>query len=121
MTPMKKYEPERVGTSTMMNTNMATPHLLRLILDLQTRREKNVGNVETAGRGRNPLFPATKVLPYISCPNKEVETSLYRRYGKTLTSMGQAQLGVVSTSPQPSVVYKLQCARLRGLVRNNNI
>ncbi|MFS7951941.1 hypothetical protein Hanom_Chr07g00601141 [Helianthus anomalus] len=56
-------------------------------------------------RGKNPLFPVTKVWRlHIFCPNNEVNTSLYRGYGPPLTSMGQTQLGVISTSPQPSVV-----------------
>ncbi|MFS8003532.1 hypothetical protein Hanom_Chr13g01215081 [Helianthus anomalus] len=60
---------------------MATPRLLRLILDLQTRREKR-GDVETAGRERILYFQLQKVcLPHISCRNEEIETSLYRRHG----------------------------------------
>ncbi|KAJ0624213.1 hypothetical protein HanIR_Chr01g0040731 [Helianthus annuus] len=82
MAPMKKNGPVRVNTSTVMNTDMATPRLLRLILDLQITRRKKNGDVETAGRGKIPYFQLQKCLPHIAYPNKEVETSLYRRYGK---------------------------------------
>ncbi|KAJ0874685.1 hypothetical protein HanPSC8_Chr11g0467151 [Helianthus annuus] len=50
--------------------------------DLQRKREKS-GDVETAGREKIPFFQLQKMcLLHISCPNNEVKTSLYRRYGQ---------------------------------------
>ncbi|KAJ0566762.1 hypothetical protein HanIR_Chr06g0277221 [Helianthus annuus] len=58
------------------------------------------------GRGRIPYFQLQKVWRlHILCHNNEVNTSLYRRYEPPLTSMGQTQLGVISTSSQPSYIY----------------
>ncbi|MFS7936923.1 hypothetical protein Hanom_Chr05g00421441 [Helianthus anomalus] len=80
--PMKKHGFTTGVIWTAFSERMKNHTLFFLLnLDLQWRREKS-RDVETTGRGRILYFQLQKVcLPYVSCPNNEVKSSLYRIHG----------------------------------------
>ncbi|MFS7897188.1 hypothetical protein Hanom_Chr00s007235g01737301 [Helianthus anomalus] len=61
MAPMKKHEPERVGTSTVMD--MTTSRLLCPNPRPANKKRETWTIVETAGRGRIPYFQLQKCCP----------------------------------------------------------
>ncbi|KAJ0887851.1 hypothetical protein HanRHA438_Chr09g0395571 [Helianthus annuus] len=75
-----------------------------LNLDLQWRREES-GAVEMTGRGKNPLFPVTKVWRlHMPCPNQEVKTSLYRGIWASPNLNGPGPVRGYLYKPRPKVV-----------------